>query len=371
MMDYLRYYLCSLTVGIAIIGFMLGGQWMWLGLGTFPVLMALDLLLGKDFAPRKINHPLIADIPLYLHVALMVALYATFAWRVDQGIGTSGGDTALALIGAFFTMLWLNMVPTVPVVHELMHRHGQIPRFFAKFGSAFFADMNRDVAHLMTHHIHFDTLKDSDTGVRGENVYRFMWRATKGSYLDAWETENRRLAARGKSAWSLQSMILWAVLTVALIFLAITLYAGITAGLVALASIIASKFMLEALNFLQHYGLVRPEGVPMGKQHTWNHLSTVSRIIGYEITTHIDHHKNGDLRFDQLVPHRDAPQMPSVFLCAVMVLFPPIWNRYAQQRLQEWDETFASPEERELARAANRRAGWPDWLAESTESVAA
>ncbi len=371
MMDYLRYYLCSLTVIVAIIGFMLGGQWMWLGLGTFPVLMALDLLLGKDFAPRKINHPLIADIPLYLHVASMVALYATFAWRVDQGIGTSGGNAALALTGAFFTMLWLNMVPTVPVVHELMHRHGQIPRFFAKFGSAFFADMNRDVAHLMTHHIHFDTLKDSDTGVRGENVYRFMWRATKGSYVDAWETENRRLAARGKSAWSLQSMILWAALTVALIFLAITLYAGITAGLVALASIIASKFMLEALNFLQHYGLVRPEGVPMGKQHTWNHLSTVSRIIGYEITTHIDHHKNGDLRFDQLIPHRDAPQMPSVFLCAVMVLFPPIWNRYAQQRLQEWDETFASPEERELARAANRRAGWPDWLAESTESVAA
>ena len=166
-------------------------------------------------------------------------------------------------------------------------------------------------------------------------------------------------------------MILWAVISVALIFLAISVYAGITAGLVALGAIVAAKFVLEALNFLQHYGLVRPDGVPMGKQHTWNHLSAVSRIIGYEITTHIDHHKNGDLRFDQLVLHRDAPQMPSIFVCAIMVVFPPIWNRYAKKRLQEWDENFASPEERELAREANRRAGWPDWLAESTEPVPA
>jgi hypothetical protein len=47
MMDYLRYYLCSLTVGVAIIGFMLGGQWMWLGLATFSVFRGLDLVLGN------------------------------------------------------------------------------------------------------------------------------------------------------------------------------------------------------------------------------------------------------------------------------------------------------------------------------------
>jgi len=35
-------------------------------------------------------------------------------------------------------------------------------------------------------------------------------------------------------------------------------------------------------------------------------------------------------------------------------------------RLKNWDLNFASPAERVLAREANRRAGWPDWLAEAS-----
>ena len=45
-------------------------------------------------------------------------------------------------------------------------------------------------------------------------------------------------------------------------------------------------------------------------------------------------------------------------------LVPPIWNRYIlQPQLRHWDTHFANAAERELAREANRRAGWPDWLA--------
>ena len=361
-MDYLRYYLCTAMVLTGIFGFWLGGQGLWAGILTFPALLVADLLLGKDHARRHIAMPHLADIPLYLHVILMIALYATFAWRMGTGIGLEGVSGTIALIGGFLSLVWLSIVPSVPVVHELMHRHGVVPRFFAKIGSAFFADMNRDIAHLITHHIHFDTLDDSDTAMRGENVFRFMWRATKGSYLDAWQTEKKRMAAKGKGVWSPQSLVLWSIVSVLMIAIGCGLLGGIAAGMVAFAATITAKFMLEALNFLQHYGLVRVAGVPMENHHTWNHLSAVSRAVGYEITTHIDHHKNGDLRFDQLVPYPEAPQMPSVFVCAVMAVIPPLWTRYAQKRLQEWDNTFANPAERELAREANLKAGWPDWF---------
>ncbi len=366
MMDYLRYYLCSVAVATGLAGFLLGGQWMWLGLGTFPALLVLDLVLGKDFKPRKINRPLLADIPLYLHILLMVGLYAAFAWRLSTGIGIDGGIAPLAaLTGAFLSLMWLNILPNLPVVHELLHRQGVIPRTFAKIGGAFFADINRDISHLITHHIHFDTPEDSDTAFRGENIFRFMWRATRGSYIDAWETEKRRLLARGKSVWSPTGLILPSILAVAGIVMAVGLYGGWVAALIALAAMVTAKFVLEGLNFLQHYGLVREPGAVMGKQHTWNHLSAASRVIGYEITTHIDHHKNGDLRFDQLVPYPDAPQMPSIFICAAMAAVPPIWNRYAKKRLRDWDLNFATPAEQALAREANRRAGWPHWLDDS------
>ncbi|MEL0083389.1 MAG: alkane 1-monooxygenase [Gammaproteobacteria bacterium] len=371
MMDYLRYYLCTLIVLAGIAGCALGGQWMWLGIATYPILGILDLLLGKDHKPRRISMPNLADLPLYIHVVLMVVLYATFSWRIGTGVGAEGMAGAAATFGGFISLAWLSAVPGVPVAHELMHRHGAIPRLFAKIGSAFFADMNRDIAHLNTHHIHFDTPRDSDTAYRGENVYTFMWRATKGSYIDAWETEKRRMKVKGKTVWAPQSLVVWAIILVLAIAGGCAIIGGPLAGLLSLLAMLTSKFMLEALNYLQHYGLLRVEGVAMEKRHTWNHLSTVSRAIGYEITTHIDHHKNGDLRFDQLVPYPDAPQMPSIFICGAMAFIPPLWNPYIQRRLREWDQTFANQAELDLARKANLKAGWPDWFGTTHEGAPA
>jgi hypothetical protein len=34
-------------------------------------------------------------------------------------------------------------------------------------------------------------------------------------------------------------------------------------------------------------------------------------------------------------------------------------------RLKDWDLRFADAAEREIAREANRKAGWPDWLDEA------
>ena len=43
----LRYYITTVTVFAAVAGLALGGWWVWLGLGTFPVLMALDVLRAR------------------------------------------------------------------------------------------------------------------------------------------------------------------------------------------------------------------------------------------------------------------------------------------------------------------------------------
>ena len=87
MMDYLRYYLCSLMVLVGIAGFVAGGWWMLAGLGTFFVLAAVAQMSPRDHQPRRFRYPLLADVPLYLHGALMVALYGAFAWRMHAGVG--------------------------------------------------------------------------------------------------------------------------------------------------------------------------------------------------------------------------------------------------------------------------------------------
>ncbi len=88
----------------------------------------------------------------------------------------------------------------------------------------------------------------------------------------------------------------------------------------------------------------------------------MARALAVEITNHSDHHMDGYVPFYKLKPDVDGPQMPSIFLCFMLGIIPPLWFRLvAWPRLRDWDNRFATDEERELARAANLRAGWPEW----------
>ncbi len=373
MVDYLRYYVVSLMMVAGIAGFMMGGYWMWAGIGTYAVLFVLALLAGPDHRLRSIKHPWLADIPLYLHMLLLMALYAVFAWRVGTDVGVAPGwPMVVALVGGIASLVWLSVAPNVPVAHELMHRRDIFSRGLAKLMCAFFADPHRDIPHTDTHHLHFDTPEDADTAYRGENVYSFMWRCTKHNYKTLWANERKSRLATGTPFFSVKNTVLWEVgLTLAIPLCAALIGGWFAAFLVFVAQII-SKFALEALNYLQHYGLVRVPGSAVEVQHTWNHLNWWDRVVGYEITNHIDHHRDGFLRFDQLRPHPDAPQMPNIFVCAISAFIPPLWFKaIAMPRLKNWDLRFASASERTLAREANRRAGWPDWLADDRSASAA
>lgn len=374
-MDYLRYYLNTLLVVVAIVGFYLGEQWVWLGASTYLFLLVLDLMLPNDYKNRQISHPFFVDLPLYLHVALMLIMYGTFAWRIKTGFDSTT-NINLALLGCFASLVWISAVPNLPVAHELMHRRGAFERFLANIAATFFFDPHRAIGHVHTHHLHFDTENDSDTPQRGEKFYQFIWRATKGAYLDTFELEKRRLSVKNKSVWGTSSLVFWGVVAVFGTPLVIGLYAGVLAGSLTLAVMVTTKFVLEALNYLQHYGLQRVTSQPIEDRHTWHHFSTMSRIAGVEITNHIDHHRDGFLPFYNLQVHKGAPEMPSVFICAPAALIPWVWdNLIVKPRLKKWDLEYASPEERKLAREANRRAGWPDWIGEAeaglTQKVAA
>lgn len=363
-MDTLRYYLVPLTTLVGVIGFGLGGGYVWLGLATFPVLLVLDIVLPPDLAPRQIAMPALADLPLYLHAVLMVALYGTFLYAVTSGSNVlSGTGAGWQIAGSVLSITWLSAVPTLPVTHELMHRRHWFPRRVAQFLGAFHGDPNRDISHVMTHHLFLDTEHDADTPRRGEILYAFVYRATRGSYVDAVRSEAVALRRHGLSPWNWRNRSYQQVVLLLALPAACWVLGGIMAMVVCALSMIASKALIEAFNYFQHYGLVRVDGAPVLKHHAWNHLGRIVRPLGLEITNHINHHLDGHTKFYALRPEPDAPQMPSLFLCLFLGLIPPLWFRLvAKPRLKAWDRDFASPAERRLAMAANARAGWPQWV---------
>jgi hypothetical protein len=235
----------------------------------------------------------------------------------------------------------------------------------AQLLSTFYGDPNRDIAHVNTHHLDLDTPLDSDTPFRGQTMYGFVVSATVGSIKDAIKIEAKTLKRKGKSAWNLSNRVYQYVLLLLALPAVVTYFAGVDAGLVTIVSMLIAKGLVEGFNYFQHYGLIREIGQPITLHHAWNHMGMIVRPLGCEITNHINHHIDGYIRFYDLRPEKEAPQMPSLFLCFLIGLVPPLWEKLiAKPKLKHWDLHYASPGERKLAVEANKKAGWPDWIAQ-------
>jgi alkane 1-monooxygenase len=361
-MDTLRYWLIVPTTTFAgVLGFALGGPWIWLGIATFPVLFFLDLVLPRDLAVRRISRPWLVDGALYAHCLFMIAVWVLFVMSVANGSNPlNGPDAAWSIGGSIATLAWLSAVPNLPVAHELMHRRHWFPRRVAQLVSTFYGDPNRDIAHVKGHHLDLDTPADSDTAYRGEIIYTFIFRASYGAYSEAIKGEAQRLRRLGLSPWNWRNRTYQEVVLLALVPALCGYFAGGLAAGVAVTSMVIAKALVEAFNYFQHYGLQRLPGAPIAKHHAWNHMGAIARPIGVEITNHINHHFDGHTPFYALKPEPEAPQMPSLFVCFLSgILFPPLWfSLIAKPRLAQWDRQFASEAERKLAAEANRRAGW-------------
>ena len=101
---------------------------------------------------------------------------------------------------------------------------------------------------------------DPATAKRGESLYLFIIRATIKAHKDAWKIEINRLRRISKIPFSLGNKMIQGYLRSSILYV-VSFYIGGTTGLVIflLWSILA-KSLLEAINFVEHYGLVRVEG---------------------------------------------------------------------------------------------------------------
>lgn len=367
MLDHLRYYVATLVVLAGVAGFILGGQWVWIGfVGVLLFLLAGEAIFGEDEAPRNLKYPWIADFALYLQLPLMILLYGAYAWRIKQGFSEpSELMTVLAYAGSVVSAGFLSAVPNLPINHELMHRRALFPRMVASILGTFYGDPNRDLAHVYTHHIHVGTRKDSDTPYRGEAIYTFVFRATWGAYKDGFKIEKERQGKKGRSVWSWRSRVPRMFFMLALLIGSFYYADGWLGALLVMGSMFIGKMFVEAFNYTQHYGLIRVEDTPFEPRHTWEHRTPFTRAVAVEITTHAHHHLDSYVPFYELKPSTIDNKMPSIIFCFLMALVPPLWFKFVQSKIKKIDLFYATPEERKLAREANQRAGWPDWFAEA------
>lgn len=403
-LGHLVYLYTPLGIIATIIGILMGGPWVWVGIGIFGFNIVMDTLTSgihpKGAAVNSKGEAAgvgpILNLMMYFQLVSFITLQLAVVWRIYQYIagtpietmmwngyafenGVTGLGLAAVVIGA-----GLHQGLGIMFGHELAHTKGigfLISRMMMGLsGCAAFC-----YAHVYNHHLELGRawqgpegnkmMEDSDpaTAPRGRSLYKHWVISTIGQSYFNYKTEQRRLKRMGKSFLSFSNRWIRGYL-LSVPTLAVFGYAGYLAGgqdgaLLSLGCIgvmwIISTFELEALNYMEHYGLIRVKGQPIEYRHSWDNDNVFSSWAFIEIGRQADHHDRGETHFWELssVGTQSSPQgapnaMIGYYTEFVIALIPPLWHAIYKKKLAVWDRDFASPEERMIAAKINRMVGY-------------
>ncbi len=364
MYHYLKYFVTpSVTIATAA-GIFLGGYWMWLGFAIFTVLLiGGDYLLGEDTSRPDYKYPALLSVPLLLAPPLLIASLAALAWASGAGsadwlgmgallerlfgydfLAARGANTLLDYCGGLLSIGFVVAGYGTNVAHELTHQtQSRWKMIVGRWLLSMSCNTDFSIEHVYGHHVTVGTPQDPATARRGENVYAFAVRSTIFGHLNAWRLEMERLSKRGYGVFSWRNQMLTGYL-MSLLWIGLFAYAGGTTGVgLFLFQAMIAKFLLEIVNYMEHYGVVRDPNGPVLPQHSWNTNKRMSGITLYTLTRHSAHHEHGTLPFWELNPYPEAPQMPQGYLTTIVLcLIPPLWYRIMGPRLDEWDAAYAT-----------------------------
>ncbi len=340
----LKYLLAYTGPALVYVGLLEKGWYSWLAvIFAFCILPAADWLSG--FVSIEKRHIAGADLKtraghiwfdLLLYINLPIMYFLVFCYLKT----VTGSHLALyVVIGLTLGLGTFLGANGINVAHELGHRKNRWERVMAilLLISAWYQHFY--IEHNRGHHRYVATKEDPATARLGESFYRFWVRSTVGSLISAWRLECKRLTARGKAiiSWHNQ-MIQFAVLQV--LYSVIVLWWSGFAGLAYAVIIgILAFTLLEAINYIEHYGLLRKR-LPSGKyervgmQHSWNSEHQLGRIMLYELSLHADHHYKASKKYQTLQSIPESPQLPTGYPGSIlMALIPPLWFWVVDKRI--------------------------------------
>ena len=94
-----------------------------------------------------------------------------------------------------------------------------------------------------------------------------------------------------------------------------------------------SIFMLETINYIEHYGLKREKdenGIyePVSIKHSWNAPHRYTNYLLFKLQRHSDHHANSYKPYQILNSYGDSPTLLGGYSLALMTsVYPPAWFR--------------------------------------------
>ncbi|WP_163723503.1 alkane 1-monooxygenase [Mycolicibacterium psychrotolerans] len=319
------------------------GLFWWSGpMLMFFVIPALDYLVGPDAEnpPDSVLVHLEQDryyrwaTYLYLPAQYVSLLLACWLW-------TGGGGVTMTLPDKVGLMLTVGGIGGIAIntAHELGHQRARSERWLSKIALAQTGYGHFFVEHNRGHHARVATVEDPASSRLGENVYFFYCRSILGSLRSAWSIEARRLRRHRGAVFSLRNDVLNAWLMTVVLFAALIVGFGVEVVPWLIGQALIGVFLLETINYLEHYGLRRQRRADgcyeqVRPSHSWNSNSVISNVFLFHLQRHSDHHANPQRRYQALCHADEAPQLPAGYAAmVVLALCPPLWRRVMDRRV--------------------------------------
>jgi len=247
----------------------------------------------------------------------------------------------ITLWGNIISFGILNGTVGINVAHELIHRNKRHEQFLGKALLLTSSYMHFFIEHIKGHHKTVGTEEDATSARYNENLYYYWMRAFFMSYKVAWDLEKKRL--KNENPFTLNNELVRFFVIHFAFMIAVYFVFGIIPLLAYLGSSLIGILLLEAVTYIQHYGLDRDFDKERNRfekvshHHTWDCSYTLGRIILFEMPRHSDHHLVASKKY-QLLDHQDrSPQMPTGYPgMIVLALIPPLWFKIMNPRIQKY-----------------------------------
>ncbi|MEM1382494.1 MAG: alkane 1-monooxygenase [Pseudomonadota bacterium] len=342
-------FVISFAMVPAVLAGAFWGGWWLLGPMLYggATIALIDALIG-----REVENPdtACAEAALFWHRAVTWAwlpMQATIVgaslWAVGQGWHDPlTGAAILASCG--FACGGIG----ITYAHELVHQKARFERVMAEMLLISVGYGHFRTEHILGHHRTVATPADPVSARKGEGFWSFLPRAVLGSLASAWRIEADRLARRGRPVWDRRNPFWRYGLGFASVLAVAGLIGGWQGALFYPLLCMVAILQLEAINYIEHYGLTRRH-LGEGRferprpHHSWNAAQRVSNWLLINLQRHSDHHVRPDRRYPLLQHHghTDAPQLPYGYpVMFFLALVPPLWHRMMDWRVDRWRHRF-------------------------------
>ena len=298
-----------------------------------------DWLVGEDAGnpPQEREPELQAAwyyrVLTFLYLPLQFGSLILGAWVWSQPHVNPASRIGLVISVGIVTGIAIN------TAHELGHKREDLERWLSKIALAPSGYGHFYVEHNRGHHVRVATPEDPASSRMGESFYRFWPRTVFGSLKSAWDLEAKKHRLRKRSPWTHRNDVLNAWAMTALIFTGLAMAFGPRVLPFLLMQMVFGFSLLEVVNYLEHYGLLRQRNEAgryekVDPVHSWNSDRLSTNVFLYQLQRHSDHHAYPTRRYQVLRSFDEAPQLPAGYATMIVVaLFPPLWRRLMDPRV--------------------------------------